>query len=346
MMNRIRRLLGFSRLTTGATRQIVSYSTILLMFGAVGTLNPGHRSLCLLSTVHGSGPILALTITSAHESLRDALIRMQSQTGLTLASFDKSIEIVLFDKRELVPSPNSFYRIFAGVVTRDGTEIAAARLNQDMTDSLVTFRPEGGAVREYPVASSQTICWSYDKSKLAVAVASGARDPGLQIVDVATRVASPKIDPMAELSSQCWSPDGKKIVYVSGDSIKIYDVEKYKSVATTLIKGQYPTWSPDGNWIAFLDHDTYYAVRPDGSEKRKLFHHSNVYSPLWWSPDSRIVAYIALRFALDDFYQLRVRRLEDSSEERVAEGQIGGRRFQWVISPELNNWIRPSVAAK
>jgi hypothetical protein len=54
------------------------------------------------------------------------------------------------------------------------------------------------------------------------------------------------------------------------------------------------------------------------------------------------VAYIALRLALDDLYQIRVRRLEDNSEERVAEGQIARRNFQWVISPELNKWVRMS----
>lgn len=325
---------------------MIGWSAILLIFWVVGTQSRENHSLGVGSTVpHEGGPVLALTITSGHESLRAELVRMQNQMGQTLASFDKSIEIVLFDKRELVPSPNPFYRMFAGVVTRDGTEVAAGRLNRDASNSLVTFRPAGGAVREYPVASSETICWSNDKSKIAVSVAEGARDPGLQIVDVETSAASPKIDQLAVLSSQCWSPDDKKIVYASGDSIKIYDVGEHKSGATIAVKGQYPTWSPDGNWIAFLDHDTYYAVHPDGSEKRKLFHHSNAYSPLWWSADSRIVAYIALRFALDDFYQLRVRRLEDNSEERVAEGQIAGRSFQWVISPELNSWIGTSAAA-
>jgi hypothetical protein len=206
----------------------------------------GHFALCtLLAGISASGhlnaqsaladrPEMTLTRESAgsavaaqgKETVRAELIRTQNQTGLTLASFNMRIEIVLFDKRELVPAPNLFYRMVGGVVTRDGTEIAAARLNRDMSDSLVTFRPEGSTVREYPIASSPSICWSYDKSKLAVAVASGAHDPGLQIVDVATSAAGPKIDPMAELTSQCWSPDDKKIVYASGDSIKTYDIEK------------------------------------------------------------------------------------------------------------------------
>ena len=47
------------------------------------------------------------------------------------------------------------------------------------------------------------------------------------------------------------------------------------------------------------------------------------------------MAYIALaRFALDDVYQLRVRRLEDNSGDWVAEGQIAG-EFQWVTNPQL-----------
>ncbi len=60
-----------------------------------------------------------------------------------------------------------------------------------------------------------------------------------------------------------------------------------------------------------------------------------MYSPLWWSPDSRFVAYVAsVPFAIDDFYRLRVRRQEDNFDDWLAEGQIVG-DYQWVTSPEL-----------
>jgi Tol biopolymer transport system component len=137
------------------------------------------------------------------------------------------------------------------------------------------------------------------------------------------------------LSSQCWSPDGKRIVYEAGDGVRTYEVGNEESSALLVPGGKAPTWSPDGNWIAYRDGDTFYDIRPDGQDKKKLFHRKDVYSPLWWSPDSRFVAYVSLaRFALDDVYELRVRRLADQSEARIAEGQISG-DYEWLTSPQL-----------
>jgi len=43
-------------------------------------------------------------------------------------------------------------------------------------------------------------------------------------------------------------------------------------LAKSLARGVNPTWSPNGEGIAFRDHHTYYAVRPTGVGKRELFH--------------------------------------------------------------------------
>ena len=178
---------------------------------------------------------------------------------------------------------------------------------------------------------------------------SGARYPATapKSLPSTSFLATEEIDSRATLTSQCWSPDDKKIVYTSGDSVRVYEVGKDKSSAAVLAIGEYPTWSPDGNWIAFLDHDTYYAIRPNGHDRKKLFHHSDVYSPLWWSPDSRIVAYVTLaRFALDDVYQLRVRRLEDRSDDSVAGGQISSTDFQWVTNPKLLQQVESAATTR
>src|SRR6202042_1753604 len=124
--------------------------------------------------------------------------------------------------------------------------------------------------------------------------------------------------------SQCWSLDDKRLVYETDGAIRLYDVESDR--ADAIAKGTDPTWSPDGKWIAFRDRDTYYAIYPDGNGRKKLFHNhwGNAVSALYWSPDSRIVAYIReLGFlqggTLDaEANQLRVRRLEDGSDDSLS----------------------------
>ncbi len=62
---------------------------------------------------------------------------------------------------------------------------------------------------------------------------------------------------------------------------------------TTGGPGRYATWSPDGNWIAFFEDDGYYAIRPSGNDKKLLFKKKDALTALWWSPDSRLVAYVS-----------------------------------------------------
>ena len=183
-------------------------------------------------------------------------------------------------------------------------------------------------------------------------VRRGSPDAELVVMDLGTKVVTEEIEPRAQLTSQCWSPDDKKIVYQADDSIRVYKIGQDKSSVPVIAKGEYPTWSPDGNWIAFLDHDTYYAIRPDGRDRKKLFTHGHVYSALWWSPDSRIVAYITLAglfeggFSLDaDIDQLRVRRLEDNSEDRVLVGAPGN-NFQWVSNPQLLARVKSEATSR
>jgi hypothetical protein len=288
--------------------------------------------------------VLATTVRpSSRESVREELIRRQTQTGISLASFGFGLNVVLFDKRTLVqiPIPTGF-ALVSGAFSRDGTEIILSRFSLSASDSLELLRTDGSDLRELPFTHTgdvpshfESLCWSYDKSRLAVGVHLGFPELKLEILNLGSGVDQTVAPSVKELTSQCWSPDDKKIVYEAGDGVRIYEVGGDKSSTLLAPGGKDPTWSPDGNWIAFRDGNTFYEIRPDGQDKRKLLHRRDVYSPLWWSPDSRFAAYVALaRFAIDDVYELRVRRLEDNSDDWVAEGQIAG-EYQWVISPQL-----------
>src|SRR5271156_7068730 len=316
-----------------------------------------RRSVTWLWILFGpvSWIVLALATTvrpSSRESVREELIRRQAQTGLSLASLGFGLDVALFDKRTLVQIPISTGLAYVrGTISRDGTEIIVSRFRLGASDSLELLRTDGSDMRELQFTHTgdvpshfESLCWSYDKSRLAVGVHRGFPELKLEILNLGSGLDQTVAPSVKELTSQCWSPDDKKIVYEAGDGVRVYEVGNDKSSTLLAAGGKHPTWSPDGNWIAFREGDTFYVIRPDGQDKKKLFHRRDVYTPLWWSPDSRFVAYVSLVvFAIDDFYQLRARRLVDGSEARIAEGQIAG-NFQWVVSPELLRQVEAAPA--
>jgi Tol biopolymer transport system component len=296
-------------------------------------------SVCLLLVI--SLPVVAGP--QRNESVRAELVRVQKQTGLSLASLGFGLNVVLFDKRTLVQTPiPTGLALVRGTISRDGTEIIVSRVRTSASDSLELLQTDGSNTRELPftyagsmVSPVQSLCWSDDKSRLAVAVHRGSPDVKLEILNLGSGVDQ-TVDPSVQgLESQCWSSDDKRIVYEARDGVRTYEVGNDKSSTLLAPGAKKSTWSPDGNWIAFREGDTFYEIRPDGRDKQKLLHRKNVYSPLWWSPDSRFVAYVSTApFALDDVYELRIRRLVDNSEAELAEGQISG-NYQWVTSPQL-----------
>lgn len=290
-------------------------------------------------------PKLALFENSAFAetpeiSARAELEKLQRQSGLSIGIFSyKGIGLLLFREssfafRKLLFDGNSTN----GTVSRDGTEIA---LLQPMSkpSSVVVVHPDGSDLRDYTgIPRPAPMCWSYDNSKLVVGIAGGQ----IRVLDLKSRliqqIPTEGSSRVSLVTSQCWSPSGGEIVFESSDGeVFVYDVGKENPVRLT--KGTEPTWSPDGSWIAYRDGDTYYAIHPSGEGKRKIFHRTRAVSGLYWSPDSRFVAYVHEDFfALDtEFYHLVVRRLEDNSEDRVADGEDANccAGYQWVVNKEL-----------
>jgi hypothetical protein len=72
-----------------------------------------------------------------------------------------------------------------------------------------------------------------------------------------------------------WSPDGGRLaVEISGGekaaTIAIFDMRSRST--HKLVEGNWPAWSPSGDWIAYVDHsnEKVHLIRPDGTGDRVL----------------------------------------------------------------------------
>jgi WD40 repeat protein len=293
----------------------------------------------------------------AKEPVRTELARLQKQKGLNLVSvYDSEINTVDFAHRSKVKALPFSGRGGAtgGVISPQGTEIA---FNYG---HLGIIGIDDTGLRQYlGYAYPERICWSEDRSKVAFD-ARQCCGQSLWILDLKSGATEEAVSAPANklvepfLTSQCWSPDGKQFVYwlnTGPGEVRIYDTATKTS--RQLAAGTSPTWSPDGKWIAFLSDaglfgDAYFAVRPSGNEKKKLVRTGEGYGGLYWSPDSRFVAYwgsLSIPEIIHAFgfkgllyfsvFRLRVMRLDDDSEDWVLEHESMW-DYQWVTNTALS----------
>lgn len=101
-----------------------------------------------------------------------------------------------------------------------------------------------------------------------------------------------------ECRSPEWSPDGKQLVFQMGNDLYVMPARggKPERLAAGGVN-QFPAWSPDGQWVAFLRLGGFdspgfiYIIRPDGSGVQALTDASLRPWQLTWSPDSQFIAF-------------------------------------------------------
>jgi hypothetical protein len=292
------------------------------------------------------------------ERVRGELARVQAETGLGLGYFGWDFVKVDFAQRshywaQRGPGPTS--RAQDGGVSPHATMIAFAwsyhmhgrgnRYDLDEGSWLGIIHTDGTGLVEFPALQEpQYFCWSADESKLAVhtSVHGTSGEKGrLVVLDLHSKQMEEIATGPAFLTPQCWSPDGRSLVYeifARGDerkqvgSVAVYSLSDRST--KVLGPGVNPTWSADAAWIAFLQGDDYYVVRPDGTDKRTFLHAARPMTGLLWSPDGRYVAYgVCCKYSwASTLWRFYVRRLSDNAEDWVADinDEPHGDTVHWI----------------
>lgn len=140
-------------------------------------------------------------------------------------------------------------------------------------------------------------------------------------------------------SGPSWSPDGTQIVFTRDVCLKLtcpeadnpselFVVEVESGDVRRLTSNRHydggPSWSPDGDWIAFESERGLSLMRPDGSDERRLtrkwFH-----SGPSWSPDRKLIAFA-------DYVDVYVIDVSGGRPQRLTENP--GPDFHPVWSPD------------
>lgn len=158
-------------------------------------------------------------------------------------------------------------------------------------------------VQEFAIGGVlSSVRFNPQKGFIAVSRAQGDGSPEIVAVNLQGAVMDKLVSGGWNIkASPSWSPDGRKIAYVSneagGPQIYVQDVSGGSRRRITF-SGNYntsPSWSPKGDWIAYSSmangHHHIFLVNPDTSQTVQLTSgNSNNEAPTW-SPDGRMIAF-------------------------------------------------------
>lgn len=185
----------------------------------------------------------------------------------------------------------------------DGHHIAFSS-NRDRDFSIYTMDLAGKNIKRIVDSGDRPVI-SPDGQWIAVNHVRGRlqRGPSLLLVDIEglmQREILLRAAPIGFYGMIDWSPDGKRLAFtirIPGVLNDIYivdiDGEALRQLTENPAQDLYPSWSPDGQWIAFWSNrdggNAVYLMGADGANLKRL---ASGRSPEW-SPDGQRIAFVS-----------------------------------------------------
>jgi Tol biopolymer transport system component len=202
--------------------------------------------------------------------------------------------------------------------------------------------------------------WSPDGTRIAFSAPEGVQT-------VAALGGNPRLVPNAPYATFDWSPDGRRMAVIVGDTLWTQDLDgshRTRVLDQPNIWG--PSWSPDGRWIAFVSNNsefvfgpigniapsTIYVVPAAGGDAVKVTDSTSLnVSPVWWPKGHRLL-YVSNRDGGRDLYRVDLGRSGSPADtatrlttglnaHTISLSATGDRLVYSAYSQSINVWSVP-----
>ena len=311
-----------------------------------------NKILILIAGLTGGGLYLANVSAQQSDELIAELRQRMDSEGLTLADFkNDGLVLVRFGEQlpVYVPFPVDNRSIVYSFFAPTGRAIAL--MEHDEHGRVRVYHMDGrfvAATRGYVVKAVRALALTADLKALSFCGTyvtrgkAGLDEQRLENGVLAVEIVTDQITRIQDFENpdedlyRCgqmsWSPGGNQLAYDYDGTIYLWDADRQSS--RLLVKGTMPSWSPEGEWIAFRNSEgDLQLISPDGVLGTVLYGGGNVGGGVEWSPDGRYIA-----FGIEEYVppyetsRLMVLRIRDGRIVKVkAFGDLSLRhRIMWA----------------